>query len=248
MSTISTPQQVQHYYQQQEVAKKYISKRFTEPLNVVEHRRQVNIINTIIKERNCRHLLEFAPGPARLTVELIAENGTSIDSSANMLAIARERMQSMNRRWNFLQGDILTIKLKPAYDLVFCIRFLLHFQPAEREKIYAQARSALCPGGYLAFEAMNKKVVLPLRKVLGMKKYIVYDKLYTEQELVREVEQNGFRVITLYPVLNHFWLQMVLSRPLKLLNANKIAAKLITSLEKWPLAQPYEWVVLCQKK
>ncbi len=248
MSTISTPQQVQYYYQQQEVAQKYIQKRFTEPLNIVEHQRHVQILNKIIKEQKIKKVLEFAPGPARLTAELRADSGTSIDSSASMLEIAQRRMQAAGKRWNFMQGNILTIKLKPEHDFVFCIRFLLHFQHAEREKIYAQAKSALRPGGYLAFEVMNKKVVQPLRKTVGMKHYIVYDKLYTRSELIMELKKNGFKVLKLYPILNHFWLQAFFSRPLKFMNAPKLAAKIINSIEKYASLQPYEWIVLCQKK
>ncbi len=246
--TIESPDQIKEYYQQHQVASKYIHKRFTEPLNVIEHQRQVAILNHIIKKRKCQNILEFAPGPARLTAQLDAENGTSIDSSESMLTIARARMQQANKKWNFVQGDILHMKLKPTHDLVFCIRFLLHFKEPERKKIYSQARSALSNQGYFAFEAMNKKVVLPLRKLLGMKKYIVYDKLYTKKELIEEVEKNGFRVVKLYPILNHFWLQTLLSRPFKLMKLQRIAVKMIKRMEKYPSNNPYEWMVLCQKK
>ncbi len=249
---VTTSAEVRRYYQQEDVAEKYIRKRFSEPLNVIEHQRQVAVLNQIIREQNCRKILEFAPGPARVTAELATAGGTSIDSSASMLALAQKRMQHAGKKWNFVQGDILNLNqnldLKAEYDLVFCIRFLLHFQEPEREKIYRQATSSLRPGGYLVFEAMNKKIVSPLRCVLGRKRYIVYDQLYQREELIKELEKNGFRVVKLYPLLNHFWSQAFFSRPLKLLGFKKTAQRLIHSLEQFPSENPYEWLVLCQKK
>ncbi len=246
--TISTPAEVQQHYQDEEVAENYLATRFTEPLNVIEHERQVSILNTIIRENNCQKILEFAPGPARLTAELLVNGGTSIDSSATMLTIARNRMKQAGKKWNFVQGDLLTMDLKAEQDLVFSFRFWLHFHQEERDKIYAQARRALRPGGYLVFEALNRNIVLPLRKLLGMKRYNVYDHLYTRQELLAELENNGFRVRHLYPILSRFWIQAGCSRPLKLLHLKKCAVNLIRFGERFESSEPYEWVVLAQKK
>ena len=247
---ISTPHDVKNYYQQQEVAENYIEKRFTEPLNIIEHQRHVALLNEIIAKFHCQKILEFAPGPARVTAELAAAGGTSIDSSGSMLALAQQRMQHAGKKWNFVEGDILNLNLnlKQRYDLVFCIRFLLHFQELEREKIYQQAALALRPGGYLVFEAMNKKVVLPLRRLLGKRRYVIYDKLYQKEELREELEKNGFRVVKLSPLLNHFWSQAFFSRPLKILGLKKTAQRWINFLEQFPSENPYEWLVLCQKK
>ncbi|MEK6939472.1 MAG: class I SAM-dependent methyltransferase [Nanoarchaeota archaeon] len=245
---ISTPTQLREYYQQTEIAEEYIAKRFSEPLNIVEHQRQVKLINKIIAERGIKNILEFAPGPARLTIDLEATDGTSIDFSEKMISIAKQRMGVVGKKWNFIKGDILTIKLKEKYDLLFCIRFILHFQQEEREIIYQQARSALCKGGYLVFEALNKKKVERIRNILGRKNYHIYDKLYTRQELEKEVERNGFKVLQTYPILNNFWCQAILSRPCKMLGMKSASVKIINLLEKIPSSQPYEWIVLCQKK
>lgn len=240
--------QLREYYQQAEIAEEYIRKRFSEPLNIVEHEHQVKIINKIIAEKRIKNILEFAPGPARLTTGLEATNGTSIDFSEKMISIAKQRMEVMGKKWNFIKGDILTIKLKEKYDLLFCVRFILHFQQEEREIIYRQARSALCKGGYLVFEALNKKKVESIRNIIGRKNYPIYDKLYTRQELEEEVERNGFKVLQTYPILKNFWCQAILSRPCKILGIKNASTKVINLLEKIPSSQPYEWMVLCQKK
>jgi SAM-dependent methyltransferase len=262
--SILEKEEVRDYYKQQDVAEEYISKRFTEPINVVEHSRQVNIINglisKIIGETGSCKVLEFAPGPARLTSELSFENiksiedGTSIDSSASMLQIARKRMTQKRKKWNFIEGDILNWKFTkgiPQFkeiDLVFCIRFILHFKNKERQKIYQRAAKVLKKDGLLVFEVMNKDVVLPFRRLMGLKRYFVYDKLYTRTEFVKEMEDNGFKVVKLYPVLKHFWLQTIFSRPFKLLGMRKTSQNIISHLEHSKSHQPYEWIALCQKE
>ena len=245
---IKNKKEVTNYYKNKNVANNYIKKRFTEPLNVFEHKKQVSIINSIIKNNSIKEILEFAPGPARITTELKINGGTSIDSSENMLKIARDRMNKKGKKWFFIKGDIFNLKLKKKYDLIFGIRFFLHFKKNERQKLYSQAHKNLKKKGLLVFEIMNKDVVFPLRNLLGNKRYIVYDKLYIKKEFFKEMNDNGFKVIKLTPILNNFWIQALFSRPLKVLGMNIQAEKVIKFLEKINLNQPYEWIALCQKK
>ena len=253
--TITKPEDVAQYYQQTSIAENYITKRFTEPLNKIEHQQQIKIINQIIRQYQPKIILEFAPGPARLTTDLITPEtttGISIDASDEMLNLAKTRMHEHhpNKSWTFLKADILNSSLplsKPAH-LLFTIRFLLHFHKNDRKKIYTQAHKHLTKDGILIFECMNKTIVNPLRLLLGKSRYIVYDKLYTKKELITELEENNFKLIKLYPVLNHFYTQSLLSRPFKLLNQHHHAEKIISLFEKIPSTQPYEWVVLAQKK
>ena len=161
-------------------------------------------------------------------------------------------MKEKRKKWNFVLGDVFKLhndkQLHKKYDLVFCFRFLLHFKYNERKTIYQQAHTALKENGHLVFEVMNKDVVLPLRRILGMKRYFVYDKLYHKKEFIREMEENGFQVVALHPVLAHFWLQTVLSRPLKMLGMRTMAEKSIALLEKFLSTQPYEWIAVCRKQ
>ena len=238
---IERPEHIEQYYQSQKVADDYIRKRFTDPLNRVEHKSQVQVLNKIIHERGVVSVLEFAPGPARVTVELEIERGTSVDSSGPMLEIARERMRQRGKKWRFVRANILTLKPLKQVDIVFTFRFLLHFHHEKRVQIYQQAKKFLNPHGYLVFEAMNARVVRPLRFFLGRHRYRVYDKLYSKKELIRELNKNGFKVIKLYPVLSHFWLQALLSRPTK-------NESIVRFFERFPSSHPYEWIVLCRKK
>ncbi len=244
------PDQVKEYYREKNTVDEYIRNRFNEPLNKVEHLRQVTILNDIIEKNDCKFVVEFAPGPARVTTEIKTGEGVSIDSSENMLELAKERMKKKGKKWKFIHADILNsqLKLSKKADLLFCFRFLLHFQKGDRAKIYRQAANILKKEGLLVFEAMNGKIVHPVRKILGKKRYFIYDHLYDKPELFLELEQNGFKIIRLYPVLKHFKTQAILSRPLKFMNLNLEAERVIREIEKIPTSDPYQWVVLCQKK
>ncbi len=285
MEPLSSPGEISAYYRQRKVAEKYIARRFTDPLNKVEHARQVVILNGILskvyreragqergpeekvrQEKKLLSIVELACGPARVTAALETEkleadngiriHGISIDNSREMLKLARKRMKEAGKTWVFLQGDvfkddlnkkILKGKMKPA-DLIFTFRFLLHFKMMEREKVYRAVHKALAPGGLFVFEAMNKKVVRPLRKVLGRKRYFVYDQLYERRELAEELQRNGFVLLRLCPVLSHFWLQALLSRPFKAAGTSRNAEKIVAWLENFPSREPYQWVVLCRKQ
>ena len=245
---VETPADIANYYKKNSVANNYIKKRFTDPINALEHQKQVSVINKIIFETNSKKILEFAPGPARLTAELEVENGTSIDISKSMLEIAQKRMKDLGKKWHFRQGDIFKLTLKEQYDLVFAFRFFLHFKRQERDKIYSKVRESLRDEGFLVMEVMNCKVVKLLRKILGRSKYFVYDEIYTKTEFVKEIELNGFRLLKLYPVLSNFWLQAIISRPLKIIGFRNSAFKLVSFFERNRSKNPYEWVALCQKK
>ena len=72
----------------------YIARRTAQPLNGMLHRHQVRFLNRVLGERRPRHVLEVAPGPARLTAELDhTGSGIAIDGSAEMLAVARDRLR-----------------------------------------------------------------------------------------------------------------------------------------------------------
>ncbi len=246
--TVETKEEVLRYYERDDVVKEYVRKRFFEPLNAVEHQQQVKILNYLIKKTNSRDILEFASGPARVTADIEAQGGVSIENSQNMIHLAEKKMKEKNKAWTFQQGDIFALRLNRTFDLIFSMRFFLHFKYADRSKLYLQTKKFLKKDGYLVFEVMNRNTVLPLRKLLGRQRYFVYDKLYTKAEFTKEMCEHGFKVLKFYPVLSHFWWQTFLSRPFKLLHLFDLAQKLILLVEHKSSTNPYEWVVLCQKK
>ena len=123
-------------------------------------------------------------------------------------------MKKKVKKWKFIHADTYSqLKLSKKADLLFCFRFLLHFQKGDRAKIYRQAANILKKKGLLVFEAMNGKNSPSGKKDIGEKRYFIYDHLYDKPELFLELEQNGFKIIRLYPVLKHFKTQAILSAP-----------------------------------
>jgi len=235
------------YYTRENIVNKYIGKRFVEPIFIVEHKKQVSFVNYAINKYNLKNPLELAPGPARLTIEIKSEKGVGLDSSERMLRVAEKRMAQLKKKWKFVKGDAFNLKFNSQFDLVFSFRFITHFKEKERLKLYSQIRKALKKDGYLVFEAYNEKKVRIVRSFVGKKKYPVYDKLYSEPELIGELTKNGFKVIKVSPVISHFWTQMFISKFLSFFKLNKLSKDIISKIERIKSKNPYEWVILCQK-
>jgi len=242
---IEKPKDIESYYKKQDVAEEYIDERFKNSLNWVEHKRQAFFLNSIIKRYKPKLILELAPGPARLTAELVPCKGIGIDSSSNMVKIARKRTK--NKNWQFKVGNAFCLEYKHKFDMVFAFRFFLHFKKNERKKLYKQVHNALKNKGIVVFEVMNIKKIKLIRELVGQKKYFVYDELYTKEQFTKEMNDNGFDVLEMHPVLNHFWTQAFISKIFSILKLNNLAKKIILFFE-YKSKNPYEWVALCQKK
>lgn len=243
---VETPNEIEEYYKDKDIVKKYISKRFTSPIYQLIHQKQVNAINKVIREINPKKLLEIAPGPARLTAELEYENGISLDSSEEMLNIAKERMKG--KPWRFIKGDAFNLNFENESDLILAFRFIFHFKKEKRDEIYASINKALKKNGFLMFDAINLKKAKKIRKIVGKDGYEVYDKLYTKKELIEELERNNFKNIRLLKSIKRFWTQMLISKISEKIKIQKIGMKIIKKLEKIKGGDPYEWIVICQKK
>src|SRR3954471_8039012 len=88
-------------YRDDAVARHYIDQRFREPLGALLHDRQRRALQEAVGAVRPRHVLEIAPGPARLTVDVapLVAHGTVIDASAQMLAVARARLGPLASTW-----------------------------------------------------------------------------------------------------------------------------------------------------
>lgn len=154
---IEEPSKIKEYYKDTAVAEEYIKIRFNEPIFKVEHKRQVEILNYIIKKYNCQKILEIAPGPARLTKDIIAKEGVAMDSSEAMLEVAKRILSKTNKKWSFVKGDAFDLKFKKnSFDMVLNFRFLFHFKEKKRAEFYEQLRTVLDNKGIFVFEALNE--------------------------------------------------------------------------------------------
>lgn len=241
---------IRSFYQNDKVASKYIDERFSKPLGLVQHQIQVETIRNVISTYDINNVLEVACGPARLTSEITGfTKGVAIDSSRQMLEIARRRVHH-NSHWHFIQGNAFGPGLKQCFQLIYSFRFIRHFKFSDRIKIYKTFNELLEDRGIIIFDAVHYEKVAIIRNLENRgQKEIIYDKIYQNiKELEDELYNEGYEIIELQGLLHHFYFQAAISRIANKLKLDKIGIKLIKSFERYPLGNPLEWIVVCQKK
>lgn len=249
MKPIDQRGDLRRYYQDRAVVGAYMQRRTAQPLNGVLHRRQVRFLNRALASRTPRTVLEIACGPGRLTAEVDGVRlGIAVDASPAMLETARQRLNGSASRWWFLRTDAFGLPFRAAaFDAVYTLRFLRHFQLPDRERLYTEIRRVLRPGGVLMIDALNRDVSLPYRMKRGVENYPIYDVLYRRDEIEAELHAAGFRVLAVESIIKHPRLQRRLNR-LRHVQLDRVASVLIRSLESIPGSNPTDWMLLCEKQ
>ena len=241
------PDEIRDAYRDDGVARAYVAERFREPLGALLHDRQVRAVQRVIAGHDPRHILELAPGPARLTLDLVASLGgraVAIDASWQMLSEARRQLATANGAVRFVHGDAFHLPFLPSFDLVYSFRLIRHFDAADRTRLYRQLHTVMRPGGLLIFDAVNELVSAPLRRQRP-EAYKHFDALLRPVELTRELDEAGFSVVGLDGVQHRFSLlskvQVLVaprSRPL---------ARLAMECIEATGGEPLEWIVTCRR-
>lgn len=246
---------VKKYYQDKEVVEQYLKKRFLMPLRQIHHEKQVDFINEIIRNLNDKSkILEIALGPARLAIEVDVNKECerfALDFSKEMLKTAKKRLVHANlyEYWNLINSDAFKLPFRDeTFDFVYTFRLIRHLGLAERKEIYSEINRVLKKTGMLVFDAQNYNISYPHRVREGLENYPVYDVLYQREELISELEDQGWD-IDLKGVMCRFNLQELIQKILlKLRINNEIIKKVLYLLENGSPKNPSEWIVLCQKR
>lgn len=235
-------------YRDERVAADYVDNRFTEPLGALLHRRQADVLRKVIASLQPQRVLEVAPGPARLTVEvvgLLERPPTLVDGSAQMLAQARRRLAAIGGRADTIEGDAFNLPLSSIFDLVYTFRLIRHFQDEDRARLYREIARVLRPGGTLVFDAVNEVVSSGVRAQSDPGSHAHYDALLGRDALERELRDAGFRVVSLigvqhrYPLL--YQLQVIVAP-----RSRRIARGAMELVDRLG-GEPLEWIVICQR-
>jgi SAM-dependent methyltransferase len=243
-------------YESGAIAGAYLDKRMQFSWQRMLHKQQIAILNRAIAKAAPASLLEVAPGPARLAVEMTHNvKGTMVENSEEMISIARQRLDGagLSAQWKVLQGDAFNL---PAYvtpesfDFAYTFRFLRHFRNPEREQLYANLRQSLKTGGLLVFDVVGEVVYNQVearnpQRAAG--EIPIYDVTYTAKSFVEEMKRNGFDVVALHPILKHFTAQSLLSYKLDDV-VGPLIPPLLSLLELVPSGAPLEWVAVCRKR
>lgn len=218
------------------------------------HQKQVAAVQGVLQTRRPADIVELAPGPARIACELDAvPHGIMVDRSAEMLALARERLTraGLQTRWDIRQGNAFALHdLYAQCDFLYSFRFIRHFQHADRVRLYQEIASCLRPQGVFMLDVVNQTVrqrADAKQPAVPEGELAVYDATYTSASFHQEMLAHGFDVVHMTPVVAHFTLQSWMSYRLDR-RWHALARWTVQTLEHVPSTQPLEWVVLCRKR
>jgi ubiquinone/menaquinone biosynthesis C-methylase UbiE len=240
---IFTETEIKRFYESSAVAERYVSERFTSELNRMLHLRQVAAVQRTIGRCQPATALEIATGPGRLTRDVRA-SGLLVCLEYNNAMVAEGR-SAVRTPSAWVRGDAFHLPFSPPFDLVYSFRFIRHFRRADRERIYAEIRRVLRPGGCFLLDAVNARVSGPSR-AKRPDLFPVYDKLYERSELFEELTGAGFLPVSaraVYKFKRCQHLSQVLVGP----RANWLNRLLINFLEALPSRNGEEWIVECRR-
>lgn len=234
-------------YRDDDVARTYVERRFAEPLFALLHDRQVRAVVDLIRRERLQRILDVAPGPARVTLDVAracAARGMMLDSSLSMLAEARRRLNGVSARWHAIQGDVFALPISGPIDFVYSFRLLRHLDETDRERAYGEIARVLRRGGFFVFDAVNEKVSAPLRTA-SPGDYHHFDALMRPPALRAELRRAGFELVQLLGVQRRFG---ALSRLQRLVapRSRPIARFLMECVDALG-GEPLEWIVVCRR-
>jgi ubiquinone/menaquinone biosynthesis C-methylase UbiE len=246
-------QGVSALYKDTDVAESYIDRRFVLSWNRLLHDRQVRAVNEGIKKVQPKALLEVAPGPARIATDLTGvTSGVMVEYSEQMIEVGQGRLREagLDSVWDLRHGNAFELKeFYGQFDMIFTFRFIRHFATEDRVRIYKELHSCLRPGGVVMFDVVNQHIRDKLDSKTPAKpegELDVFDVTYQREDFASEMDANGFELLRLEPVLNHFDLQSSISYRLDH-RMKFISEPLVRLLEKIPSQHPLEWNATCRK-
>ena len=235
-------------YRDARVAKQYVDERFREPLGALLHSRQAAAMRRTVLETDPRHVVEIAPGPARLTTEvapLLRRPPVIVDASAEMLEQAEARLAAIHREAIVVNGDAFDLPFDGQFDLAYTFRLIRHFGRADRMRLYREIHRVLRPGGVLVFDVVNAVTSAPLRDKDASGEYRHYDALLGRDELVGELRDAGFEIVQLEGVQHRYRLMQVVQ--VYVAPRSRMLARAIMELLDRSGGEPLEWIVTCRR-
>lgn len=236
-------------YRDAAIAHRYVRERFEHPLGRLLHRQQMKIVRSLVAAQQPGEVLEIAPGPARLTVDIasvLREGVTLIDTSMQMLAEARRALGNAGHRCHLIQGDAFQLPFARQFDFVYSFRFIRHFGDEDRQRLYAQIARALRSRGLFVFDAVNARAAKPVRECAPAGAYCHYDALMEREALVAELQAANLEPLALHGAQRRFrWLYQiqVLLGP----RAPRVARLAIELVDRFGGGEPLEWIVVCRR-
>jgi SAM-dependent methyltransferase len=240
---LASEREIQQAYRDRSVAAGYLQERFASELNALLHEKQVAGLRSLLTRTRARRVLELAPGPGRVTKDIQGLRSlVCLEYSAEMIKLGRIKC---GPSISWIRGNGFHLPFRHAFDLVYSFRFVRHFHREDRKRLYAEIHAVLKPGGYFVMDAVNRRVSKPLRDA-HPERYVIYDKLYRQSDLRKELVDAGLRPLDVVPVQKFYRLQY-LSQIVLGPRANWLNRLLVHGLERLPATDGLEWVVTCRR-
>jgi ubiquinone/menaquinone biosynthesis C-methylase UbiE len=240
---ITGKEHIKALYGHEAVAEDYIAERFDNEFQRLLHDRQVAAVNAAMAGARPPRALEIAPGPGRLTRD-VRPAGSLACLEYNERMIQRGRPACAGHS-QWVRGDGFHLPFGQAFDLVYTFRFVRHFLLPDRQRLLAEIRRVLNPGGLLIMDAVNERVSRSLRST-SPEAYPIHDELYRPETLRDELRQAGLELLGLDPV-QKFYRWQYQSQVLLGPRANRLNRVLIRGLERLPRRDGLEWIVKCRR-
>lgn len=85
------------------------------------------------------------------------------------------------------------------FDVINGLNYVNHLDYSHRKKIYARVKTMMETDGLFIFNGFDAVIGIKLRAINGWGEYPVYEALWTREQLISELEDNGFKIKFLIP-------------------------------------------------
>lgn len=86
-----------------------------------------------------------------------------------------------------------------TYSFVDGLNYVNHLNYENRKKVYEKTKKLLEPDGIFVMNGYNSVVGIKVRAVKGWNYYPSYEALWTREQFIKELEENGFKIKFLIP-------------------------------------------------
>jgi SAM-dependent methyltransferase len=138
---------------------------------------------------------------------LCTDRITGVDFSVGMLTEARRSHPTAT----LIRADALALPFAPSFDLAVSFGAFGHFLPAEQSRLFAQAHTALRPGGLLAFPLpapprvgslpywtlLGFDAAMRIRNAVWRPRFVMYYRTFGLADVRERLTGAGFSVETL---------------------------------------------------
>ncbi|MGN1481509.1 hypothetical protein [Porcipelethomonas sp.] len=105
---------------------------------------------------------------------------------------------------HYFQGEniskcLISETSEGIFNVINGMNFMNHLDYDGRKKVYARVKTMLESGGLFVFNGFDAVIGIKLRAVAGWDNFPVYEALWTREQLISELEENGFKIKFLIP-------------------------------------------------